>query len=114
MEGESVSHPATVEVGMEDEWLVNLPATMGEGRIVYRVTTSNGDFDVVQPWLTMGTIPPEFDGSLIGARAQGFAGAFMIIALMVAFKDCYNQPEGSMNWIKQKKWRQQRRHQSNQ
>ena len=86
LEGESVSHPATVEAGMEDEWLVNLPATMGEGRIVYRVTTSNGDFDVVQPWLTMGTIPPEFDGSLIGARAQGFAGAFMIIALMVSLQ----------------------------
>ena len=33
-----------------------LPATMGDGRIVYRVTTSNGEFDVVQPWLTMGTI----------------------------------------------------------
>jgi hypothetical protein len=34
----------------------------------------------------MGTIPPEFDGSLMGARAQGFAGAFMIIALMVSLQ----------------------------
>lgn len=86
LEGESISHPATVEAGIDDEWLVHLPATMGEGRIVYRVTTSNGEFDVVQPWLTMGTIPPEFDGSLMGARAQGFAGAFMIIALMVSLQ----------------------------
>jgi len=82
LEGESLSHTAIVEAGAENEWLVQLPATMGDGRIVYRVTTSNGEFDVVQPWLTMGTIPPEFDGSLWGARAQGFAGAFMIIALM--------------------------------
>jgi hypothetical protein len=83
LEGESLSHTAIVEAGAENEWLVQLPATMGDGRIVYRVTTSNGEFDVVQPWLTMGTTPPEFDGSLWGARAQGFAGAFMIIALMV-------------------------------
>ena len=87
---------------------------MGDGRIVYRVTTSNGEFDVVQPWLTMGTIPPEFDGSLMGARAQGFAGAFMIIALMVSLQGLYNQPEESMNWTKQKKSRQPRRHQSSQ
>ena len=86
LEGESMTHPATVEAGMENEWLVHLPATMGDGRIVYRVTTSNGEFDVVQPWLTMGTIPPEFDGSLMGARAQGFAGAFMIVALMVSLQ----------------------------
>ena len=84
LEGESVSHPATVEAGADEEWLVHLPATMGDGRIVYRVTTSNGEFDVIQPWLTMGTIPPEFDGSLMGARAQGFAGAFIIIALLVS------------------------------
>ena len=45
LEGESVSHPATVETG-DEEWLVHLPATMGDGRIVYRVTTSNGEFDV--------------------------------------------------------------------
>ena len=86
LEGESLAHSATVEAGGEDEWLVHLPATMGEGRMVYRVTTSNGQFDVIQPWLTMGTAPPEFDGTLWGARAQGFAGAFMIIALMVTLQ----------------------------
>lgn len=86
LEGESMTHPATVEAGMENEWLVHLPATMGDGRIVYRVTTSNGEFDVIQPWLTMGTVPPQFDGSLMGARAQGFAGAFMIVALMVSLQ----------------------------
>lgn len=86
LEGESMTHPATVEAGMENEWLVHLPATMGDGRIVYRVTTSNGEFDVTQPWLTMGTVPPLFDGSLMGARAQGFAGAFMIVALMVSLQ----------------------------
>jgi hypothetical protein len=83
LEGEALSHTAIVEAGAENEWLAHLPATMGDGRIVYRVTTSNGEFDIVQPWLTMGTTPPEFDGSLWGARAQGFAGAFMIIALML-------------------------------
>ena len=93
LEGESFSHLATVEAGEDDEWLAYLPATMGDGRIVYRVTTSNGEFDVVQPWLTMGTIPPEFDGSLMGARAQGFAGAFMIIALMVSLQGIM-QPSG--------------------
>ena len=41
---------------------------------------------MIQPWLTMGTIPPEFDGSLMGARAQGFAGAFIIIALLVSLQ----------------------------
>ena len=92
LEGESVSHPATVEAGADDEWLVHLPATMGDGRIVYRVTTSNGEFDVIQPWLTMGTIPPEFDGSLMGARAQGFAGAFMIIALLVSLQGLLQPP----------------------
>ncbi len=86
LEGETFAHSATVEAGGEDEWLVHLPATMGEARMVYRVTTSNGQFDVVQPWLTMGTTPPEFDGNLWGARAQGFAGAFMIIALMVTLQ----------------------------
>ena len=86
LEGESLSHPASVEANGEDDWLVYLPATMGDTRIVYRVTTSNGDYDVIQPWLTMGTIPPEFDGSLMGARAQGFAGAFMIIAIMVSLQ----------------------------
>lgn len=86
LEGESLSHLAMVDEGGEDEWLVHLPATMGEGRMVYRVTTSNGQFDVVQPWLTMGTAPPEFDGTVWGARAQGLAGAFMIIALMVTLQ----------------------------
>lgn len=86
LEGESLAHSAAVEAGGEDEWLVHLPATMGEGKMVYRVTTSNGQFDVVQPWLSMGTTPPEFDGTLWGARAQGFAGAFMIIALMVTLQ----------------------------
>ncbi len=86
LEGESFSHQASVEAGGEDEWLVHLPATMGESRMVYRVTTSNGQFDVVQPWLTMGTAPPEFDGTVWGARAQGFAGAFMIIALFVTLQ----------------------------
>lgn len=86
LEGESLSHLAMVDEGGDDEWLVHLPATMGEGRMVYRVTTSNGQFDVVQPWLTMGTAPPEFDGTVWGARAQGFAGAFMIIALMVTLQ----------------------------
>ncbi len=86
LEGESNAHSASIVTDGDDQWLVELPATMGDARLMYQVTTSNGDYDVQQPWLTIGTRAADFEGSLWGARLQSFASAFMIIAFMIAMQ----------------------------
>ena len=83
LEGESQNHITTVELVEENQWLAYLPATMGDTRILYQVKTSNEEFEVAQPWLTMGTQEPEFDGTIWGAGLQGFAGALIILAIVV-------------------------------
>ncbi len=92
LEGESTTHTAVVEAYAEDEWLVHIPATMGDTRVVYQVTTSNGEFDVLQPWLTLGTRAPDFDGTLWGARFQGAAGGLMLFAFIVALQGLLQPP----------------------
>ena len=83
LEGESQSHETLVELFEENKWLAHLPATMGDTVIIYQVKTSNQEFEIAQPWLTMGTKEPDFDGTLWGARMQGLASTLIILAIIV-------------------------------
>jgi hypothetical protein len=50
------------------------------------ITTYNDDFPVEQPWLTIGTIPPTFEGSLLGARLQAFAFTCIITGFIISLQ----------------------------
>ena len=50
------------------------------------ITTHNGSFAASQPWLTVGTTPPEFDATLLGARLQSFAFASIVFGFMVSLQ----------------------------
>jgi hypothetical protein len=69
-----------------NEWEVNIPATMGEIDIVYRITTFNGTFSIEQPWLKMGTAAPPFEGDIWSARAHSFAFALLVISILVTLQ----------------------------
>ena len=71
-----------------------LPATIGDTRMQYQVTTSNGVFSIVQPWLTVGTEPPPFDGGIWDARLQSFAFAFLVLAFLVSLQTRFSPWEG--------------------
>ena len=86
LEGEWDSHSADVENVGEGEWEVKLPATMAQTRIEYQITTHNGGFTASQPWLTIGTIPPEFDGTILGARLQAFAFATIVFGFLLSLQ----------------------------
>lgn len=86
LEGEWATHAADIESLGGDEWAVNLPATIGETRMQYQITTHNGSFAASQPWLTVGTTPPEFDATLLGARLQSFAFASIVFGFMVSLQ----------------------------
>ncbi len=78
LDGEWVPHDAEAQMVEDDVWAVMLPATIGDTRMQYQVTTSNGEFSIVQPWLTVGTKPPPFDGGIWDARLQSLAFAFIV------------------------------------
>jgi len=85
LEGEWVPHDAVV-TGEGDEWLAEIPATIGNTRIQFRVTTSNGDFSITQPWLTVATHPAPFDGDIWDARFQSFALALLTTAFLLSLQ----------------------------
>ncbi len=83
---ETYSHDAQVELIEENMWQVYLPFTTGDLEIKYMVTTYNGEFPVNQPWLTIGTLPPTFEGTLLGARLQAFAFTAIIIGFLTTLQ----------------------------
>ncbi len=86
LEGEWATHTADVESLGGGAWAVNLPATIGETRLQYQITTHNGSFAASQPWLTVGTTPPAFDATLLGARLQALAFASIVFGFMVSLQ----------------------------
>jgi len=92
MEGEWDPIPASVQCvsdiveGICNDWEADIPATMGEIDIVYRITTFNGTYSIEQPWLKMGTAPPPFEGDIWSARAHSFAFALLIISILVTLQ----------------------------
>ena len=95
LEGEWVPHDAEV-TGEGDEWHAMLPATIGETRIQYQVTTSNGDFSIVQPWLTVATEPAAFDGEIWGARMQALAFGLLVMAFLLSLQARLSPWEGRL------------------
>lgn len=97
LEGDNTIHQAQINSIDENSWEVFLPFTTGDIEIKYMITTYNDDFPVEQPWLTIGTIPPTFEGSLFGARLQAFAFTCIItgfiISLQSAFKSQNNKKQ---------------------
>ena len=93
LEGEWVPHDAEV-TGGDDEWHAMLPATIGDTRIQYQVTTSNGDFSIVQPWLTVATEPAPFDGEIWGARMQSLAFGLLVMAFLLSLQARLSPWEG--------------------
>ena len=93
LEGEWIPHEAEV-TGEGDEWHVQIPATIGDTRIQYRVTTSNGEFSVTQPWLTVATQPAPFDGDIWDARLQGLALALLVTAFLLSLQARLSPWEG--------------------
>lgn len=93
LEGEWLPHDAEVS-GAGDVWEAMLPATIGDTRMQYQVTTSNGEFSIVQPWLTVGTEPPPFDGGIWDARLQSFAFAFLVLSFLVSLQTRFSPWEG--------------------
>ena len=94
LDGEWVPHDAEAQMVEDDVWAVMLPATIGDTRMQYQVTTSNGEFSIVQPWLTVGTKPPPFDGGIWDARLQSLAFAFLVLAFLVALQTRLSPWEG--------------------
>ena len=94
LDGEWVPHDAEAQMIEDDVWAVMLPATIGDTRMQYQVTTSNGEFSIVQPWLTVGTKPPPFDGGIWDARLQSLAFAFLVLAFLVALQTRLSPWEG--------------------
>ena len=93
LEDEWVPHDAEV-TGEGDQWHAMLPATIGETRIQYQVTTSNGDFSIVQPWLTIATEPAAFDGEIWGARMQSLAFGLLVMAFLLSLQARLSPWEG--------------------
>ncbi|MAV60278.1 MAG: hypothetical protein CND89_01760 [Marine Group II euryarchaeote MED-G38] len=82
LEGEWAEHNANVTLIEKDTWSVDLPPTLGSTIIQYTVTTSNGNFSIKQPLLTIGTSTIGFEGTLMGARLQSLALASIIIGFI--------------------------------
>ena len=80
--GEIESHTAEV-VGADNEWQAQIPASLGDTRIEYRITASQGEYNNQMPWLSMDTVPPYFDGNLFGARLQSISSALIIIGFVL-------------------------------
>ena len=93
LEGEWIPHDAEV-TGEGDEWLAQIPATIGDTRIQYQVTTSNGEFSITQPWLTVATQPAPFDGNIWDARLQSFALALLVTAFLLSLQARLSPWEG--------------------
>ncbi|MEE3269821.1 MAG: hypothetical protein VX204_01755 [Candidatus Thermoplasmatota archaeon] len=85
LEGEWIPHDAVVS-GEGDEWHAQIPATIGDTRMQFRVTTSNGDFSITQPWLTVATQPALFDGDIWDARFQSLALALLVTAFLLSLQ----------------------------
>jgi len=86
LEGEWQTHDAEIILIEQNIWQVHLPSTMEDTRIQYIVTTSNGDFSINQPWLTIGTNPPDFEGTLLGARLQALAFTTIIMGFLITLQ----------------------------
>ncbi|MBJ32997.1 MAG: hypothetical protein CMB69_03355 [Euryarchaeota archaeon] len=93
LEGEWIPHDAEV-TGEGDEWHAQIPATIGDTRIQYQVTTSNGEFSIAQPWLMVATQPAPFDGNIWDARLQGFALALLVTSFLLALQARLSPWEG--------------------
>ena len=93
LEGEWIPHEAEVS-GEGDEWHAQIPATIGDTRIQYQVTTSNGEFSITQPWLTVATQPAPFDGDIWDARLQGLALALLVTAFLLSLQARLSPWEG--------------------
>ena len=93
LEGEWIPHEAEVS-GEGDEWNAQIPATIGDTRIQYQVTTSNGEFSITQPWLTVATQPAPFDGDIWDARLQGLALALLVTAFLLSLQARLSPWEG--------------------
>ena len=93
LEGEWIPHDAVV-TGEDGEWYAEIPATIGDTRMQFRVTTSNGEFSITQPWLTVATQPAPFDGNIWDARLQGFALALLVTAFLLSLQARLSPWEG--------------------
>ena len=92
LEGEWFENTATVSLIEKDIWSVDIPPTFGDTVIHYSVITSNGNFSIKQPLLTVGTSQVEFEGSLLGARIQSLAFATIIIGFMTTLQLYFFKP----------------------
>lgn len=92
LEGEWAEHDANVTLIEKDTWSVNLPPTLGSTIIQYTVTTSNGNFSIKQPLLTIGTSTIDFEGTLLSARLQSFAFASIIIGFISTLQVVISKP----------------------
>lgn len=86
LEGEWFENIANVSLIEKDTWSVDIPPTFGENVIQYSVITSNGNYSIMQPLLTVGTSLVDFEGSLLGARLQSLAYATIIIGFITTLQ----------------------------
>ena len=59
--------------------------------IQYSVITSNGNYSIKQPLLTVGTSLVDFEGSLLGARLQSLAYATIIIGFITTLQSYFSK-----------------------
>jgi hypothetical protein len=89
LEGEWFENTANVSLIEKDTWAIDIPPTFGNTVVQYSVITSNGNFSIEQPLLTVGTSLAEFEGSLLEARLQALAFASIIIGFVATLQSYF-------------------------